>query len=107
MRGFSVARASGQRGDDDIEWVGSLEPRGVDGGSHVGLGLSSPHCAVAVGHLSLDDTWPQLSLRTVVGGVHLSGIVAEGQQLVSRPSGFGLKLPSGEIVLDQQIDIAA
>ena len=55
--------------------------------------MSSPHCAVAVGHLSLDDTWPQLSLRTVVGGVHLSGIVAEGQELVSRPSDFGLQLP--------------
>ncbi len=55
-------------------------------------GLCGPHGAVAVGGFSLDHAGPQLSLRAVVGGLDLAGMVAEGQKLVSRAPDFGLQL---------------
>jgi hypothetical protein len=93
MRDFLIAPASGQRCDDDGEGVCAAQACGVDGGPHVGLGLRGPHGAIAVGDLSLDHAGSQLSFRGVVGDVDLAGIIAERQQLVSRPAAFGLQFP--------------
>ena len=88
--------ASGQGFEDRLEGVCALESCGVDGCSHVGLGLRGPHGAVAVGHFPLDHAVSQLSLRAIVGGFDLAGIVAKGQKLVSRAPNLGLQL-SGEV----------
>jgi hypothetical protein len=87
------ARASGQRCDDDGEGVRAAQACGVDRGPHVGLSFRGPHGAVAVGDLSLDHAGPQLSFRGVVRDVDLAGIIAERQQLLSRPTDFGLQFP--------------
>ena len=65
---------------------------GVDGCAHISLGLGGPHGAVAVGNFSLDHAGPQLSLRAVVGGLDLAGIIAKDQKLILRPPDFGLQL---------------
>jgi len=54
--------------------------------------LGGPHGAVAVGNFSLDHAGPQLSLRAVVGGLDLAGIIAKDQKLILRPPDFGLQL---------------
>jgi hypothetical protein len=47
---------------------------------------------MAVGNFSLDHAGPQLSLRAVVGGLDLAGIIAKDQKLILRPPDFGLQL---------------
>ena len=56
--------------------------------------MGGPHGAVAVGNFSLDHAGPQLSLRAVVGGLDLAGIIAKDQKLILRPPDFGLQLAS-------------
>ena len=73
-----------------------MEPCGVDGCADVGFRFGGPHCAIAVGDLSLDHARAEFALRGVVGGVDLARIVAKGQKLVSRAPDFGLQFP-GEI----------
>jgi hypothetical protein len=68
-----------------------IEPGRVDGRSHVGFGLSRPHGAVAVGHLSLDHTRSELAFRAVVGGIDLIGKISKGEQLTFGASDFGLE----------------
>ena len=79
-----------ERREDDVEGVGAFEASCVDGGSHVRFGFGGPHCAVAVGDLSLDDAGAEFALLRVVCRVDLVGIVAKGEKLVSRASDFGL-----------------
>lgn len=57
---------------------------------------AAPHGAITVGDLSLDHARSQLSLRGVVGDVHLARIVAECEQLISGAPDLGLQL-AGEI----------
>jgi hypothetical protein len=54
--------------------------------------LGGPHGSVAVCDFSLDHAGPQLSLRGVVGGLDLAGIIAKDQKLLLRPADFGLQL---------------
>ena len=46
--------------------------------------MGGPHGSVAVCDFSLDHAGPQLSLRGVVGGLDLAGIIAKDQKLVLR-----------------------
>ncbi len=55
-------------------------------------GLEQELASVSVGHLSLDHAGPQRSLWAVVGGLHLAGIIVEGQKLISRTRYFGCGL---------------
>ena len=64
----------------------------VDGCAHIRFGPRGPHCAVAVGDFSLDHAGAQPSLRAVIGGVNLTGIIAKSQKLVAGPSDFCLQL---------------
>ena len=43
------------------------------------------------GRSGSDHAEPQLSLRAVVDGFHLAGIILEGQKLISRPRYFWLR----------------
>ena len=90
------AAGSGEGGEDDVEAIGAVEPCGVDGCSHIRFGFGGPHGAVAVGHFSLDHARAEFSLRGVVGGIDLAGVVAKGKKLIARAPDFGLQL-SGEI----------
>lgn len=56
---------------------------GINGCPQVGFGMGSPFGAVAVCDFALDDAGPQVLLADVVGGVDLSGEVAEGEHLVA------------------------
>ncbi len=88
----TVFAASGQSIEDCLEGICSLESCGVDGGSDVRLGLRGPHGAIAIGDFSLDHAGPQLSLRAIIGGVDVAGIIAKGKKLVLRAPDFGLEL---------------
>jgi hypothetical protein len=67
-------------------------------------GLEQELASLPVGHLSLDPAGPQLSPRAVVGGLHLAGIIVEGQKLVSRPRYFGFD-PLGNWLLNRGTDM--
>ena len=82
---------SSQGGEDHFEGICGFEARGVDCGSHIGLGLSRPHRAVAIGDLSLDHAGLQLSFRAIVCDVDLAGEIAKGEKLVARPADLGLQ----------------
>jgi len=94
--GVAEGWGSGQGGEDDIEGVGAVEARGVDGCSHIRFGFGGPHGAIAVGwsHFSLDHARVEFSLRGVVGGIDLAAIVAKGQKLISGTPDFGLQFSS-------------
>ncbi len=55
-------------------------------------GLEQELASVSVGHLSLDHAGSLLSLRAVIGGFHLAGIIVEDQKLISRTRYFGCGL---------------
>jgi hypothetical protein len=67
-------------------------------------GLEQELASVSVGHLSLDHAGSLLSLRAVIGGFHLAGIIVEGQKLVSRPRYFGFD-PLGNWLLNRGTDM--
>lgn len=95
----ALARTGSTDGrEDDVEGVCALEPCGVDGRSHVGFGLSRPHCAITVGDFSLDHAGAELAFRAVVGGFDLSGKIAKGEQLALSAGDFGLEV-AGEIAI--------
>ena len=87
-----ILSGSDQDFENCLEGVCALEPCGVDGCSRIRLGLRGPPGAIAIGDFALDHTGPQRSLRTVVGGLDLAGIVAKSQKLVPRAPDFGLQL---------------
>jgi hypothetical protein len=87
-----ILGVSRQGFEDRLEGVCAVQPCGVDGCSYVRLGLRGPHGAIAIGDFSLDHAGPQFSLRAIIGGVDLAGIVAKGQKLVLRGPDFGLQL---------------
>ena len=89
---MEILGVSRQGFEDRLEGVCAVQPCGVDGCSYVRLGLRGPHGAIAIGDFSLDHAGPQLSLRAIIGGGDLAGIVAKDQKLVLRAPDFGLQL---------------
>ena len=67
-----------------MEGICPGQPRGIDGCAQVGLGISGPFGAIAVGDFALDDAWPQGALADIVGGIDHAGKVAESGQLIAR-----------------------
>lgn len=66
-----------------VKRPGSGEASGIDGWSQSGLRVCGPFCAIAIGHLALDDTGPQRAFGDVVGGIDLTCETAEGEHLVA------------------------
>ena len=87
-----ILSGSDQDFENCLEGVSAVEPCGVDSCADISLGLGGPHGSVAICDFSLDHAGPQLSLRAVVGGLDLAGIIAKDQKLLLRPADFGLQL---------------
>ena len=92
------AEISGADGlKDGVEGVGAGSQTGrVDDGADVGFALCGPHGAIAVRDLALDDGGPKSALAGVVGRLHQSGPLREGQKLISGPPEFALNI-AGQI----------
>ena len=79
-----------QNTDNDVEGIGTSEPRGIDGCLQVRFGLGRPRGTIAVGDFALDYAGSALALGGVVGDVDLAWIIAKRQKLLSRTSDLGL-----------------
>jgi hypothetical protein len=62
--------------------VAAMVPRGCDDGPDVSFPLSSPHGAVAIGDLALDDGRAKVALAGIVGRFDLTGPICEGKELL-------------------------
>ena len=82
----SFELSGGDITEDGVVGIGPGQSRSIDGCAQIGFGIGGPFGAIAVGDLALDDGWPQGPLADGVGGIDLTGKVAESEQLIARAS---------------------